>query len=125
MSSDLMADSVPCPEELFMKTECMTTKKLQINGFCAIPVILDYMTGRTTTTVLLPHTLKDLAVGPTLWNKRIHSATTLETYTCPPTLMERGRTGRCHLGVTLERPQTSSVPQLGSHQHFTAKCHQT
>ena len=46
MSSDQMADSVPCPEELFMKTECMTIKKLQINGFCAIPVILDYVTDR-------------------------------------------------------------------------------
>lgn len=50
-----------------MKTEYMTTKKeLQIDGFCARPVILDYTADRTTLPVLFPHTLKGLAVPPKL-----------------------------------------------------------
>lgn len=47
-------DSVLCPEERFMKAECAIIKKekkIQIHGFCAIPVSLDYTADKTTPTV--------------------------------------------------------------------------
>lgn len=40
---------------------CVTIKKLQRNGLCAVPVLLDYTADKTTATVSFPHTLKDLA----------------------------------------------------------------
>lgn len=45
---------------------CDYKNKLQRNGFCAIPLILDYTTDKTTASVFFPHALQDPAVVPKL-----------------------------------------------------------
>lgn len=105
---------------------CVTVKKLQRNGLCAVPVILDYTADKTTATVSFPRTLKDLAwVVAKLLEQPDMLSPSQEAHTSPATLwVLGGRNIQHHLGLMLLRPRTPSpCYRPGAHSSFTSKCH--